>query len=111
MGKGGEFGERIGTVDEGVIDGAFLQHEVERVGIVVLEDKLAIDGELRGSFGKVDVGDAIAIDVTHPMDVVTGRYLHDGAFDVDVMAFARPDHDFVLTKLNRGAVGVSGTML
>ena len=86
MGEDGELGQGPGIVDEGIMDSVGLDAEIERIGIVVVEDELAVDHELVGALGEIDQGDAVAVNVAHPVDGVGGADGEDGAFDVEIVA-------------------------
>ncbi len=68
VGERGQLRQRPRIVDKGIVDGVGLDAKIERVGIVVIEDELAVDHQLVGALGEIDQRDAVAVDVAHPVD-------------------------------------------
>lgn len=77
----------------------------------MVELELAVDHELVGAVGEVDEGDAVAVDVAHPVDGGRGANGEDGAFDVQVVALARAHHDAMGAKPDGAGVAVGGAVL
>ncbi len=63
MCESGQLRQRPRVVDEWVMDRISLDAEIERIGIVMIENQLAVDHQFVGPLSEVDQRDAVAVDV------------------------------------------------